>query len=547
MTTSQASDDILEKVYEHWRNLKLDVESIPGGLGGQVRRLSASLGIAPEIAAVLVCSYVGALAGPAWSIRNPHGYTLPVSLNVVLVTDSPILLRGGIRALFEPLTRMIQSRIRTSRFEDPAALAEARTQLRTRLLCMQDTVDGIRQPSNPSLSVVDDRYAQARIDEFNNSFRQKDAAEAREKLLAELASIEFNLRPDILAEVLDTTEMMHPEQLSFDASVCHLALAGEPFDVLAATREKTLAQISKLLHASWFGLPMACLLQERTPRTLLSNLWIADLEVAYKALQAEWASTVGLHDTFAFIDVETKDRPAPAEDPDDPALWGRTLQFLWQWRLSGPPSKLRLAEEGASLFSDFVDEVNSIHSSLPPKLKTFALHWPDLAAKLAMLLHLGGHDPEPWKSPSAKKGNEAKPRAMEPPSAEIRAQTVQAALTLTKFIVARHILMMGRQVVTYHTDEVDPDVEKMVHKLRLCQPATKRELYRTYDKQRCEILEPILAKALALGLIQVADRKLIVTEASVSKTRQCQSVSGVSERNSDELHPDTTPTQAPAA
>jgi hypothetical protein len=97
---------------------------------------------------------------------------------------------------------------------------------------------------------------------------------------------------------------------------------------------------------------------------------------------------------------------------------------------------------------------------------------------------------------------------------------------LIKQFVAGHVRLMA-QLCPSQPNAGDPEVERMVRKIRVKQPVTRVNLFRSYAKQSRALHDPVLARAISCGRVRVDGCFLYAADAS-SVLQHPQSVSASS-------------------
>lgn len=497
---------------QSWSTLHTDPESIPGPIGRHAGHLCRSFGFGSPASLILSALFLTAVTGPSRRIFGGSGCTLPPTLNIVLVTKSPVTSRAAARLLFEPLISAIKKTMQTTGLNDRTWLLDAITQIRLALLQTQDIIEGI----GPKPEVTISSGNSAKGTEFEARLERQAAAEKQVMLRSQLTRLERKLHPETIVEALDAAELLDADLLSFDAAVVNQSYAGETLRSLRNLTAQRLHEIARVLSASWRGLNAVG--RDRSRGAQISNLWVTDQDSLAETLESEFVRESRVLDTFVFIETDSAEMKVESEALEDRASWWRMANYLVEARFNGGTEHHRLAASAAALFNEFLTEVNSEWPHLAPEARSFADCWPDLALKLSLLLHLGSHDPKPLQEDAS-----GKPTLPEPPPTEIEAETVRTAIQLTKILVSQHLELTAGFCQSV-SNGGDPEVERMLKKIRLKQPIARRDLYRSYPKQNRALLDPVLARAIALGRVREEGCFLYIDD-HVSVCQRSQSVS----------------------
>ncbi|MDR3405872.1 MAG: hypothetical protein P4L99_25530 [Chthoniobacter sp.] len=474
---------------------EVDAITIPGHLGQQAGRLGTAFGTDTAVSALLMALLLNAATGPSRRLKASLGYGIPTALNVVLVTRAPILLRTAIRHIFDPIVASIRETVRTAALQDREHHREAILRLRLELLEAQDVLDGAAPKKMPDVrdACVLNKESAAQIAAYEAPFHRREAAEKQKRLQADLRLLEYRLRPEILVEWVDAIELLDAHVVSFDSALVNLSLGGETLRSLGKVSTRELLLISRFFNASWLGHQTADRNQARAPQ--ISNLWVVDRETLIRAVTSE-IKDLGVLNTFLLIEVDSLSIDSTPQLADGAVeAWFRLLNHEFLHRKKAGEETHHLTDEATAAYEEFLNQAEHDWSALDPEMQPFAACWPQLALKLALLLHVGAHDPAPPGHVTAT-GEPAPPT---PVPKLIELESIKAAIQLTKALAARHCALM-RKLVKEKSKVPDADVERMVTKIREKQPITRRNLFRTYPRQSQAIHNPVLARALELGL-----------------------------------------------
>ena len=485
---------------------------IPRPLGRRAEHLVRSFQIGGTASITLLASFLAAVIGPSRRVRAEFGYDLPPGLNIAFVTESPLVLRTAVRRLFEPITKFIQKAKRLAGLMDPDWHRKTITRLRLELLQAQDVIDGIAPPSPPRERELD-KEIEDQIAQFEGKTQRQQAAMKQGALWPQLSRVDYRLHPESLVEALEAGELLDGDALCFDSAIMNTSLGGETLRSLCHAPPQKVSQIARCFSASWLGNAEAG--RTRPKGAQVSNLWITDHDSLAKALDCETIKASGVLDTFVFIEADGLAIRSNTHDSTD--AWFRIVNHLFGLRMEGGEEEHRLGSEATTVYQDFVNELNLEWADLPTDVRGYAGHWPDLALKLSLLLHLGGHDPQPPEVNDAAEDQTPSQAPSRPPSIEIAAETVKTAVNLTKALGVGHVRLintLGKRLAK----APDPAVEAMVRKIRLKQPVTRKNLYRSYTKQGCELHDPTLEKAITLGLVR-QEGDFLTVDASSDRQR----------------------------
>lgn len=487
---------------------EFDTTTIPGHLGRQAERLGTAFGTDTAVSALLMALLLNGVTGPARRVGARLGYATPPSINVAFVTQTPIVLRTAIRHIFEPIIEAMRATMRTAALQDREHHREAILRLRLELLEAQDILDGATPKKTPDVrdACVISKESAAQIAAFEAPFHRREAAERQKRLQAELRLLEYRLRPEILVEWIDAVELLDAHVVSFDSALVNLSLCGETLKSLCKVSTRELLMISRFFNASWLGHQTADRNQARPPQ--ISNVWVVDRETLIQAMTSE-VKNLGVLNTFLLIDIDgltVDSTPHPADDALD--AWFRILnREFFHCKKAGEKAHF-LSAEAAVCNEAFLNQLENEWSALDPELQPLAAHWPQLALKLALLLHVGGHDPAP-PGHVTETGEPAPPI---PVPDLIGQESIKAAIQLTKNLAARHSALI-KSFAKEQSKIPDADIQRMVAKIRQKQPITRRNLFRTYPRQSQALHDPVLARVLELGLAYEDGGFLYATDA----------------------------------
>lgn len=480
---------------EPHNHTKVDASAIAGHLGRQTERLGTAFGTDTAVSALLMALQLNDVTGPARQINTRLVYSMPASLNVAFVTQTPLILRSAIRHIFEPVIESMRATMRTAALQDREHHRESILRLRIELLEEQDILDGAMPKKTPDVrdACVISKESAAQIAAYEAPFHRREAAEKQKRLQAELRLLEYRLRPEILVEWVDAIELMDAHVVSFDSALVNLSLGGETLKSLGKISTRELLLISRFFNASWLGHQTADRNQARAPQ--ISNVWVVDRETLNRAVTSE-IKDLGVLNTFLLIEVDSlsmNSKPQPTDGAVD--AWFRILNHEFLHRKKGGEETHHLTGEATAFYEEFLNQAEHDWSALDPEMQPFAASWPQLALKLALLLHVGAHDPVPPGHVTAT-GEPAPPIPVPQP---IELESIKAAIQLTKALAARHCALL-RSFTKEQSTIPDADIERMVAKIRQKEPITRRNLFRSYARQSQELHNPVLARVLELGL-----------------------------------------------
>jgi len=170
-----------------------------------------------------------------------------------------------------------------------------------------------------------------------------------------------------------------------------------------------------------------------------------------------------------------------AEFRKDPT-WSKFLQQVFGTRLNMPHSVLTFNCTGASEFLALRRWSRQFAAGLPPEIQPYFMHWPDVAARIALGLAVM-HD-------------------------AVTEDTVPETFVASACeFVRNHAPIQAELLQRFHAGESravesERQVRRVVEKLRIRGPVTLRGLVRTYDKQDYVAIDGWLQQAAERGLVE---------------------------------------------
>ncbi len=511
---------------EGWSEEPLPLEAVAAGpIGQKVESLISRLGGSFESALLLASMSMAAAIGPARYILSPLGYRLPATMNLILVGNPSTVLSGAVMGEFANFRAMIQREIRRASLEDSRRRAEDLTQTRIELLRAEDLLTGRQVPKiEPGPLGKRDPEIRAMLEAHERPYILAQTRELKQRLEKTLLDLTLASHPDLIADGLMVEELSDPGSISFDAAALNLSLAGQTLRSIRRASPQELAKLGRLLSSSWSGTAPFSASVPRSYRPLVSNVWLANREEAAAFLSCQTFADCEVSPSLAALEV-----PAGAllnSSPDvDPEGWLACLNFYLTKRFAGEYEMHWLEDEAVVFFKKFVEEIDTLLPDLPPRARPYALHWADMAVKIALLLHVGSFDagpPDPGKSPQLDTETGAAEHALAP-SQTIKEPLLRLAVAIVKRIGATQLrLIAAPDKLDQRAGEPDKAVEKMQAKLQLHGPLTQHELFRKYSKQRTDILEPVLLRGLASHRIAQEGKTFYAVDDAVSENHQQQ-------------------------
>ena len=307
---------------------------------------------------------------------------------------------------------------------------------------------------------------------------------ARQAMEKQLASLEAAHHSSILLEGLRHQETMLALRSSIDGALLHFSTDGGSVKAIrrgARDRDKSLGLVSRLVgrqpiqhvskngRADYWAAPSLSGFSLITPAELAG--FLAESEQLPTGLQQ------------GLICLESKAKPCrvdiTAAKPEAVA-WQSRLQLLAQARQSGDWPDL-VCSPGASIYlRDFYNFIVELLPGAPPELHAWLMVWPGLACRICAAIQL----------------------LQESPHVPANRALAEAAVALARWYGGRHLAawLFARQQPAQEIG-CEVEVSAVLARIRFRGPLTRRDLCRTFKRQRAALYEPAIEQLLAGGQV----------------------------------------------
>ena len=299
--------------FQEWQNTPLPLAAIAGSpILTKAQALTAGTGIPFEATLLLTLITVAAAVGPARYVFNPMGYTVPVSMNVILISEPSALLSGVARGEFAGFHKLIGAEIKRAGYEDSRRRREDVVQTQIELLKVEDILSGRRMPKI-DLGPLSERYPELAAEQTARAMPHalRETKALKEKLETILVALTMASYPDLVVDGLFIEELCAPGRISFDSAVLNLSFACETLRSIRSASRQQLGQLGRVMAASWTGTAPFSTSATRSHKPLISNLWLASHEEARAFLECHALIEHGISPSFITVEAQVIPIPDP--------------------------------------------------------------------------------------------------------------------------------------------------------------------------------------------------------------------------------------------
>ena len=451
-------------------------------LRGQIEWIQRRHGLTPAAASLAVLATVLCVCGPSCRITNPmDARSLPPGLSVVFHGRPAAYVQAAVELGLDPVREWMLRRIGPP---DKRQLSRAR--LRLGELHQERVAKEFHLNSCTTSSKTPDGEFGGALKGSELEAHRKTLEDEHARILREINNMTFLLRPHLMVDDAALPRLLAPGRLSTDGAVLHTSLGGHAVPAWTGANADTKAELARLLHLGWHGLPDAGD-EDCHVRPLLSNVLVVDAAGARSLLSDRGLVAAGVIRHLFFLEASEGDAKFDlrAAHPQETAkLWNERLQALLNSRLAGSSVEHHLDSQATEVFEAFTRGLFDETRTSEPEEAHRLERTPVLALKLAVLTHAVSPDRE----------QEA-----------IGVKTIEFACVLA-MAVSIGDLKFGSLakpgVATAGAAAGGDAVTALVAKLRLRGSLRWRELLRSQRVHKAEPLEKLLAEALAAGLIR---------------------------------------------
>jgi hypothetical protein len=406
-------------------------------------------------AVITALAVLAGIAGPVFRVVTPHGRHLPLSVNLLI--ESGPHGTEAVRALRAELDNWLGAKISELNFSGEKSL-----RVREQQACED------YKRSKAALAVWNERRAASELPEFALSAEaigRKQAEEEERGDLRKWREITFLQRPWITTNALIGIERMRTE--SFDNSlVINLPDAEQGFAELSG---KKWPALSSILEAGYFGSPLS-LDPKFHLQPVITNLWFGGIDQNFPA-----------HPIIqSFLRVRLQGDQLPEPNLNSLESWTQLIQFMLDLRLERRAVIQPFSATARSLYAAKLADCRARALTAHPDCLGGYTYLPYQAAKLAGLFLI-------TRMLHAE------------PADEISGEDLAAGFECAEAMILRPQPTTAK--VVQPVDAPNFDLSRILDRLTVSGPMTRRRLLRSFHKLRAPDLERTLAAGVQEGVL----------------------------------------------
>ncbi len=480
---------------------------LPGLLRSAVDQYARAYGLNAPAATLLLLQSIGAIAGGSITAISPNMINCTPAFDLAAIHEGRCMLnaamlsalKGAIQVMVEAAgaqdtadTRKLFEKKRKLMMDD-AAIAARLDQLTTR-------IEAFEKPPEPSTSIQQFSLHQTRK---LPAVERAELIQAFDKLMEDqqevnrqLVDLNMTLHPGIIREGGEWRQFPDAGCNSFDGHFVHLATANS---LIAETGSKSnrLRDCAELIQRSRSESPIIGFAGSDNGHRACIHLTGAIEEVGTLMHHARIKKS-GMLDSIVLCDCDSD------QGPDADALmafeiheWHNFMANVFRLRAYGRRTALMIDGEGLKRYLEFRDWCWESNRQRPVEQRIYFLQWPELMMRIATSLAL-----------------------IDDATSEgvLEAHFMAGAITLLKDHAAHQAAVLGRLVGSQRVSptRLDEEIEKLVQRLLVKGPQTKRDLARGIHGQNYGVIDFRLAEAMRRGVVIQRDGRYWAAGVSVN-------------------------------
>lgn len=441
-----------------------------------------AVGIDADTARAIILTVVGGVVGNSVRIHAPRVGEFGADLQIAVTRDKAPALRRGMQRMLEAFEHSILSRLKEyehltskrAQEQEKALLESDFNMVNTELAKLQDLVEDPTQMMNITLQKQDGQVFR----------RVEECRRKKEELADKCSAIRFRMRPMVMVQELGVPELDDLPRHSFDNSILEIVASPGYLARLAMMRERNLDRIAAFRRNSGWSSRLEFSDGDYRRRSSISTLLLATSDELAEAWSDRMLNATGLLDEMLVcIPAEPLTLDLAREEPG--GRWAMVVHRLFAKRLASGVTTYGFGEDAGKRFEEVRRDLVRMGENYQGCL---ALLWretgPALVAKLALCARLV---------------REEEGRVVEKEDLEV---AIPLAMRLLEF-TAMHRERVGDLSAVSQSKVAEPEnpIARMVGKLRRLGPCTMRTLFRNYPVVRYDLLQPVLDRAIEMGLV----------------------------------------------
>ena len=467
-----------------------------------VKVWGAAVGVDEATARALILTVVGGVAGNSVRINAPRVGELGADLQIAVDRDKAPGLRRGMQRLLSGYESTILSML--NRYEH---LSTRRAQ-KQELSLLETELRMIRREQEQLAEIVGNEKKMMDLTlkkQAEQVISRFDALDARSDVLEEkLSALIFRMRPMVMVSELNMEEIGAFTDHAFDNSLLEVVATPGYLGRLALMPDRWLHRLASFRRSSGWASRLEFANGEYRRRSTVSTVLLAGGEELTKAWSDRMISITGLLDEM-LVCVPSEAKPSNHAIPDPGDRWAYLVDRLFARRLKGDPRTYQFTPEAGKRFEKVRKELLKLGEEHEGAL---AILWreygPALVAKLALCAtlmrgredhHVGLEDLETAIS-----------LAM-----HLLESTAMHQEKVNELVTSRR--RIPHAMVPAPAEAKANPTTRMIQKLKRIGPCTMRTLFRNYPRSRYDLLQPVLERAIELGLVVTEGKLLRVVES----------------------------------
>ncbi len=458
--------------------------------------LVTQFGISPDTAALLILESFAIACGDMIQIRTPDRIDLSPSFHLALVSNGVGLLRGAIAALIEP----IQGDAEVMReYRDERGVATVKQEWESYFERLNESLRLIKELKVQAASAESPEGYGKLVNEYGGRIFAVDREnEERRKLIQEKTEkwaleakffdrMEYALHPDIIVDEPHWRDLRAACAQSFDGNALAMCFSNGPLELVEMSpleRKECAEQLKRQRHGAP-GITMVTSADEIIFAEILSQRALRKSEILNQ---------------FLFVEVGDGDQADPTVfgDQSEMERFHTFMMKRFEDRAKGckKTPRIRLPDErGFIAYFDLRKWVHGQQQDCAPQVAPFLSMLPNLALRLTL----------------TRAAMEGLPEGL------LNGEFVEHSVEFLKRMGLRQRMLLERMINAQTDDELlEAQIEKVIRKLEIRGPLTKRSIARTMHDQGYEQIEPALKTAVERGRLERRGEFYVVPNVSVS-------------------------------
>lgn len=466
-----------------------------------------AVGIDVQAAKAIILTVAGGVAGNSVRIIAPRIGEFGADLQLVVNRDNAPALRRGMQRLLESFEGSIVSMLRqfghlSSKRAQQQELALLESELH---LVMKEArkLNEIVGDERAMINLTVGREAEQTIRRMQNASRQ--VAELQERVNA----LRFTMRSMVMVQELGFVEMCEVAAHAYDNAILEVVASPGYLARLAMMHERQLERLAAFRRNSGWASRLEFANGQYRRRAAISTVLLADGDELMEAWSDRMLNATGLLDEM--LVCQPGQPPACNPSIADPgARWRNTVHRLFSNRIKTDLTQFTFSPDAAKRLEKTRRELLKLGENYQGRL---AVMWketgPALVAKLSLCARLMRE----------AEGNvvDVQDLNVAIPLATHLLEGTALQWQKVNAVQAERREARSRQAAAKL--ESENPVARMVNKLRRIGPCTMRTLFRNYPSARYDVLQPVLDRAIELGLVEEEGKMLKAAGVSVDSLR----------------------------